>query len=251
MKSIMKLEWKKLLSKKDVMLMFAILILAPLFMAVCIVNEVAGINFGGAVPADAFGLLIWSFLKYLVVLYLVPIYVSNCFLGKEIETRSINIMLSNQKRGTIFASKVITYILALTIFFSLFMGVGALSHVFLMEGTVYAAESTASVMEVVYAYVFQYLELIFVLLVAVVLCCVVKGSAALLLGLIVVIAQRVLVNIDGLKRILPQYISDYSTYSMIPKEELATTNLVSLGIYIIILVALTVLAVRIWQKRDF
>ena len=111
MKSIMKLEWKKILSKKDVMLMLVVLILAPLFMAICIVNEVAGINFGGAVSADAFGLLIWSFLKYLIVLYLVPVYISCSFLGKEIESRSINIMLSNQKRGSIFWSKVITYVL--------------------------------------------------------------------------------------------------------------------------------------------
>ncbi|MBR6628026.1 MAG: ABC transporter ATP-binding protein [Lachnospiraceae bacterium] len=205
----------------------------------------------GAVSADAFGLLIWSFLKYLIVLYLVPVYISCSFLGKEIESRSINIMLSDQKRGAIFWSKVITYVLVCTLFFALFMGVSVGAFLLFMDGTEFAAACTASVSQVVFAYLFQYLELIFILLAAVILCCVVKGNAALLLGIMVVIVQRVLVNMDGIKKVLPQYISDYSTYATIPQEELASFNTFSLGIYAVVLAVLTILAVRIWQKRDF
>ena len=121
----------------------------------------------------------------------------------------------------------------------------------LMDGTEFATACTASTSQVVFAYLFQYLELIFILLAAVILCCVVKGNAALLLGIMVVIVQRVLVNMDGIKKVLPQYISDYSTYIMIPQEDIAAFNTFSLGVYAVILVLLTILAVRIWQKRDF
>lgn len=251
MKNIMKLELKKICSKKDVMLMFGIIILIPLFMAVCIVNEVAGISFGGAVSVDGFGLLIWSFLKYLFVLYLVPIYVCCSFLGKEVETRSINIMLSNQKRSTILAAKAIVYIAVLTLFFALFQGASVLTFQLLLNGTEYGAAMEASVMETVFAYLFQWLELMFVLFLAMVLCSIIKGNAALLLGMIIVILQRVLVNFDGIKKFVPYYISDYSSYVLIPGEQLAGSNVMSTMVYAVILVVLALGAMRIWRNRDF
>ena len=251
MKNIMKLEFKKVLSKKDVMLMLGIIIIVPLLMALCIVNKVAGINFGGAVSIDGYSLLIWSFLKYLFVLYLVPIYVCCTFLGKEIETRSINIMLSNQRRGTILAAKVITYAIVLTIFFVLFQIVGFASYMIFIEGTEFGVEMTASVMDVVFIYIFQWLELMFVLCLSVIMCCFIKGNAALLMGMVVVILQRVLVNFDGIKRFVPYYISDYSNYLLIPAEDLTSFKLMSTGIYTVILAVLIYGATSIWKKRDF
>ena len=251
MKNIMKLEFKKVISKKDVMLMLGIIIIVPLLMALCIVNKVAGINFGGAVSIDGYSLLIWSFLKYLFVLYLVPIYVCCTFLGKEIETRSINIMLSNQRRGTILAAKVITYAIVLTIFFVLFQIVGFASYMIFIEGTEFGVEMTASVMDVVFIYIFQWLELMFVLCLSVIMCCFIKGNAALLMGMVVVILQRVLVNFDGIKRFVPYYISDYSNYLLIPAEDLTSFKLMSTGIYTVILAVLIYGATSIWKKRDF
>ncbi len=251
MKNIMKLEFKKIFSKKDVMLMFGIIILVPLIMALCIVNKVAGINFGGAVSVDGYSILIWSFLKYLFVLYLVPIYVSCTFLGKEIETRSINIMLSNQKRSYVLAAKVIAYAIVLTLFFVLFQISGVLSFHLFLAGTEYGAVMSASVIDVAFIYLFQLLELLFVLFLAVILCCFIKGNAALLLGMIVVILQRVLVNFDGIKRFVPYYISDYTSYLLLPEEGLTGYNVMSTVVYAVILTVLVYGATRIWKKRDF
>lgn len=251
MKSIMKLELKKILAKKDVMLMFGIIILFPLFMALCIVYEVAGINFGGAVSVDGFGLLIWSFLKYLFVLYIVPIYVACSFLGKEIETRSINIMLSNQKRSLVLMAKTIVYIVVLTVFFILFQLSSVLSFQVLLDGTEYATATVASTMQITFAYLFQWLELIFVLLLSVVLCSIIKGNAALLLGMVIVILQRVLVNFGDIKKFVPYHISDYSSYLMIPQDELLSSNVMSTIVYIVILSALVIGSIRIWKNRDF
>lgn len=251
MKNIIRLELKKMFSKKDIMLIFGILILAPIIMALCIVNEVAGINFGGAVSMDGFGLLIWNFLKYLFVLYIVPIYLCCSFLGKEIETRSINIMLSNKKRGTILVAKTIAYIIVLSVFFVLFQVSSVLSFNILLDGTEYATAMTASAMETIFIYLFQWLEIIFVLFLSTVLCSVIKGNAALLLGLTIVILQRLLVYFDGIKKFLPYHISDYSNYMTIPEEKLLSSNIFSTVVYVIILTALLLGAMRIWKKRDF
>ncbi len=251
MKDIMKLEFKKILAKKDVMLMLGIIIFVPLLMALCIVNEVAGINFGGAVSVEGFGLLIWSFLKYLFVLYIVPIYVGCSFLGKEIETRSINIMLSNRKRSTVLAAKTITYITVLSVFFILFQLSSVISFQLLLKGTEYAVAMDIAVMDTIFIYVFQWLEVVFVLFLAILLCTLIKGNAALLLGMMVVILQRVLVNFDGIKRFVPYYISDYSGYMLIPGEELLRSNIMSTIVYAVILAVLAFGATRIWRNRDF
>lgn len=251
MKSIMKLEMKKIFAKKDVMLMFGILIFAPLLLAVCMVNEVGGINFGGAVSVADYGMLVWTFLKYLFVLYLVPIYIACSFLGKEIETRSINLMLSNQKRSKILTAKILTYVIAITLFFALFQVVSVLSYSLFIAGTEFSVAMEASGMETVCLYAFQWLEMLFVLFVSILLCCLVKGNAALLLGLVVIILQRLLVNIGGIKRILPYYISDYNFYSMIPSNTLVVTNMTSMVIYAAILMILIIGAAGIWKKRDF
>lgn len=251
MGKLIALEMKKIFSRKEVMIILAVLILAPVFLAFCMVNKVAGINFGGAVSAEAFGILMWTFLKYLFLIYLVPIYIAISFLGKEIENRSINLMLSNQKRWKTLAAKTGTYAMVLTGFFILFQLSSLGSYYIFVDGTEYSMAMEASAMEIMFSYLFQWLELLFVLLLAVLLCCVLKGNAALLMGLVIVICQRLLVNIDGIKRILPYYISDYNYSSMIPKEQLFGTNMVSFGIYAVILFVLAAGAANIWRNRDF
>lgn len=72
-----------------------------------------------------------------------------------------------------------------------------------------------------------------------------------MLGVGAVILQKLLVNIEIVKRILPYYISDYNYYSMIPKENLFTTNMVSMSIYMGILLVLLLIAIYTWEKRDF
>lgn len=80
MKNLIKLEMKKVFSKKDVMLILGVLILTPVIFSLCLVHRAAGIDFSGQVSVDSYGIMIWSFLKYLFVLYLVPIYIACCFL---------------------------------------------------------------------------------------------------------------------------------------------------------------------------
>lgn len=251
MKNIMKLEFKKILSKKDVMLMFILVCFSPLLMALCIVNEVSGINFGGAVSVDSFGILIWSFLKYLFVLYLVPIYVSCSFLGKEIETRSIHIMLSNQKRYVVLCAKGIAYFVTITAFFLLFQLVSVVTYEWLLKGTEYGLEMTAKIQDFIFIYAFQWLEMIFVLALAMVLCSVIKGNAALLLGMVLVILQRLLVNFESIRSFVPYYISDYSSYLTVPQEELMRVNIMSLAVYGVIIAVLVIWIAKIWKKRDF
>lgn len=251
MKSLIKLEIKKVFSKKDIMLILGVLILAPVIFSLCLVNHVAGIDFSGQVSLDSYGIMIWSFLKYLFVLYLVPIYIACCFLGKEIENRSINIMLSNERRAKVFVAKLLTYTGVLTVFYVLFHVSSMVSYLFFIKDTTFASSIDASVTEIIFLYAFQWMEMIFVLLVSAALCCVIKGNAVLVLGIGVVIIQKVLVNIDGIKRILPYYISDYNSYSMIPTNKFMSENVISLLIYVGIIFLLLVVSMNTWRKKDF
>ena len=251
MVDIARLEIKKILSKKDMMLILIVLILAPLLFSICIVNQVAGINFGGMVSIENYGIMIWSFLKYLFVLYLVPIYMAASFLGKEVENRSIHIMLANKKRSSVIYSKVIVYIFTLTVFFLLFQMMSVLSFEIFIKGTKYAMLSDTTLINTFFIYLFQWLELVFVLLVSVGLCCVIKGNAVLVMGLVVIILEKILVNIEGIKRVIPYNISDYSSYNLIDADKLLTTNLISIGIYGALFLLLFICIVRIWKTRDF
>lgn len=251
MSKLLKLEIRKMLTKKDIMLILGVLVLAPFLFSFCLINNVAGINFSGQISVESYGIMIWSFLKYLFVLYLVPIYIACSFVGREIESRSINIMLSNAKRIKVLVAKTITYSFFITGFFILFQVASVISYFIFIQGTDYAVVMEAGIMEIIFLYLFQWLEMIFVLFVSVALCCIIKGNVVLLLGIGVVILQKVLVNIETVKRVLPYYISDYSYYSMIPKGNLFTENMVSLAVYIGILVLLLLTAIHAWEKRDF
>jgi hypothetical protein len=254
MKKIMKLEMKKLFSKKDIMLMLGIMMAIPFFLAFFLAYRIGGINFGGSVSIDEYGALIWSFLKYLFVLYILPIYVSTSLLGKEIEMRSINIMLSNKKRNEILVGKTLVYGIVLTIFFILFQIISIISWKIFIEGSEYSVaieNYVGYVPRIIGMYGFQWLELMFVLLLSQFLCCLIKGNAALLIGLLIMILQRVLVNIDSIKRVLPYYISDINSYCAIPIDSLVKTNAVSLSIYIFIIGILMFVSLMIWKRKDF
>lgn len=251
MKNLIKLETKKVFSKKDVMLILGVLILTPVIFSLCLVNHIAGIDFSGQVSVDSYGIMIWSFLKYLFVLYLVPIYIACCFLGKEVENRSINIMLSNEKRAKVFIAKLLTYTGVLTLFFIFFNISSVVSYLLFIKNTTFASAIEASVIESIFLYGFQWIEMIFVLLVSAALCCVIKGNAVLVLGIGVIIVQKILVNIDGIKRILPYYISDYNSFSMIPTNKFVTENAISLLIYFCIMMVLLVGSMNVWRKKDF
>lgn len=251
MLKLLKLEIRKMLTKKDIMLIFGVLVLTPFFFSFCLIKNVAGINFNGQISVESYGIMIWSFLKYLFVLYLVPIYIACSFIGREIENRSINIMLSNAKRMKVLAAKIITYLFFMTGFFILFQMAGIISYFVFVQGTDFAAVMEASIMETIFLYLFQWLEMIFVLFVSIALCCIIKGNIVLLLGIGAVILQKLLVNIEIVKRVLPYCISDYNYYSMIPKENLFTTNMVSMSIYMGILLVLLLIAIYTWEKRDF
>lgn len=93
--------------------------------------------------------------------------------------------------------------------------------------------------------------MIFVLLVSAALCCVIKGNAVLVLGIGAIIVQKILVNIDEIKRILPYYISDYNSFSMIPADKLVTENSISLFIYVCIILVLFMVSMNAWRKKDF
>lgn len=158
------------------MLILGILILAPVIFSPCLVNHVAGIDFSGQVSIDSYGIMIWSFLKYLFVLYLVPIYIACCFMGKEIENRSINIMLSHEKRAKVLGAKVLTYVCVLTLFFAFFQITSILSYEIFINGTAFSTITEASLAGTIFLYLFQWMEMIFILLVSVALCCTIKGN---------------------------------------------------------------------------
>lgn len=251
MRKLLKLEIKKVFSKKDIMLILGVLIIAPVIFSLCLVNHIAGIDFSGQVSIDSYGIMIWSFFKYLFVLYLVPIYIACCFMGKEIENRSINIMLSNEKRAKVLGAKLLTYVCVLTLFFVLFQTTSIVSYEIFIKGTDFSTIVEASLAETIFLYLFQWMEMIFILLVSAALCCVIKGNAVLVLGIGVVIIQKILVNIDGVKRILPYFISDYNYYSMIPLNKLMSNNMVSLAIYLSIIMVLLFVGTNTWRKKDF
>lgn len=248
---VFKLEMKKIVSKRDMMLIMIVLAIVPFIFSFCMVNQVAGLNFDGQVSSGDYGLVIWSFLKYLFVLYLVPIYMAASFLGKEVENRSIQLMLANQKRTTVITAKICAYILVLTVFFIAFQMACVLSYQFFIAGSDLAIANTATTMSLVFIYAFQWLEMVFVLLMSVALCCVIKGNAVLVLGLVVVIIEKILANLDGIKRFLPYSISDYSSYMNISASKLLATNTVSVVIYAAIIAALLFATASIWKRRDF
>ena len=249
---LVKLELKKIFSKKDIMIISSILILSPLVFGICMVNRIAGLNFNGQITVDAYGIMIWSFLKYLFVLYLMPIYLVCCFVGKEIESRSINIMLSNYDRKKVFAAKMTTYLITITIFFVLFHIVSMLTFSGLIHNTEFAlAGSGNTLTKNFFLYLFQWLELLFVAIISYLLCCAIKGNAVLVLGIGVIILQKIVVNIEGVRRFLPFYISDFNYYSMIPDGVLMNTNIISCIIYTITIMATFCIALKMWSRKDF
>lgn len=248
---IMKLEWKKLRSRKDIMLILTVLILTPFLFSFCIVHKIAGLNVGGQVSADMYGIMIWSFLKYLFVLYLVPIYIASSMLGKEVENRSIQIMLANKKRMSVISAKSLTYLGLLTVFFVLFQFSSFASYQLLIKGTAYGAASTTTFMENAFLYLFQWFEQIFVLMLSIVLCCVIKGNAVLVCGLLAIILEKIAANVESIARVLPYHISDYNAYGSIKADQLLSTNLLSVGIYFIIFAVFGIVISRIWKNRDF
>lgn len=251
MNQLLRMEMKKVLAKRDVVFILGLLTIVPVLFSLCIIYKIAGLDFTGQISIDSYGIMIWSFLKYLFVLYLVPIYIVSTFMGREIENRSINIMLSNEERSKVLGAKIITYVAVLTLFFVLFQIVSAVSYGMFIQGTDYAMPIGSDLAEIVFLHMFQWLEMMFMVFASAFLCCIIKGNVVLVLGLGIVILEKILVNVDSVKRVLPYYISDYSSYSMLGKENILSTNAISVVIYMAILAVLLFGVVSIWKKRDF
>lgn len=137
-------------------------------------------------------------------------------------------------------------------FFVLFHVVSVITYSVLIQGTEFALSNVeGSFINIFFIYLFQWFEIVFIAAISYLLCCVIKGNAVLVLGIGVIIFQKLLVNIESIRRFLPFYISDFNYYNMIPEKILNNTNIVSCIIYGVIIALTFGVALRIWNKRDF
>lgn len=254
MEILLNIEAKKFIKKKDVMLIIVLLIVLPFIMTIFFKYEVGGLTLGGQLTAVDYSIAVWSFLKMLFVLYIVPIYIPCIFIGREVEQRSINMIMSKEKREKILISKILMALFAVTVFTVLFFVVAFLSYKLLLTGTKYElvdAAAKVSVNTEIMRLVFQWLEMIVITLVAVLFNVVIKGNAALVLGFGVVALQKGLQNISGLKDYIPTAISDFNNMSMVATADLNAFYTKSLIVYGVYIVVLAVSAIHIWKSRDF
>lgn len=251
MKTLMALEMGKIIKRKELVVSAGIMILIPLAFSFCVVNKIAGLEFAGQISSDEFGVFVWSFLKYLFIIYLLPVALVSSFLGKELEDRSIIIMLSSRKKSSVLLAKLVVYALMISIFFILFQLSCHVAFSLFIQGSEFAVAAESTLGQTLFLYGLQWLELIFVILLTSVFCCLVKGNAALLLGLGAIILQRFLMNIESIRHFLPVYLSDYGSYSLLKGSEAINVGFIYLITYTVILTVLCAVAALIWRRKDF
>ena len=250
MGTLLKIEFTKLIKKKDVILISSLMIILPLIMALLFRFNVGGLTLQGQLAPQDYGMIVWSFLKMLFVLYIIPIYIPCTFIGREVEQRSINMLLSKEKRNNILLSKIIMSLAYITIFMVLFFIVSYAGFKIFLTGSEYelldlTAATTAS--KYLMMYVLQWLEMIFVTLLAVLLNTVIKGNVALVLGFGCIAIEKALQSLDMLKSYVPTFISDFNNMVGMSNELFSKSVL----IYIIYLFVLLFISFMWWKKREF
>ena len=73
MGSLLKIETKKFFKKKDIILILSLLAVLPLILSLLFKYQVGGLKLSGKFNIVEYGIAIWSFLKMLFILYVVPI----------------------------------------------------------------------------------------------------------------------------------------------------------------------------------
>lgn len=251
--SILKTEIHKFFKKKDSLFILIALLIVPAVLSICFRFEVGGIAFSGQVTSVEYILMIWSFLKYVFILYIVPVYLPCNFLAKEIEQRSVQLLLVREERNRILISKIIAFILEITAFMALFMCVTALCYQFLIVGTKIEAIIDATIydtMTTVMLFGLQWLEMMFMMMLAVMLGIVLKGNATLVASIGVLALEKVLEGASSLKGFIPSSISDFAN-CVTQIEQNNFLGLQSFIVYIVIIGVLLFLSFYAWNKREF
>lgn len=251
--SILRTELSKFFRKKDSLFIAGILVIVPIILSICFKLEIGGISFGGQVTATEYVLMVWSFLKYVFILYIVPIYLPCNFIAKEIEQRSVQMLLLREEKNKILFSKIVSFIIEVTVFMALFMCVTALCYKFLIVGTAIEATGNAAVYSAVTTvtlFGLQWLEMMFIMMLSVLLGIVMKGNAMLVAAIGFLALEKVLESVGSLKNFIPSSISDFS-YGLTKLEESSSFGVQSILVYTVIIASITILSFYTWRKREF
>ena len=254
MGNLIKIELTKFIKKKGVIIISAIISLIPLLIALLTKLDISGLSIGGSFTSTEYVFSIWEMLRALIVLYIIPIYIPCTFIGREVEQRSINMVLSKEKRGKILMVKIISSFIAVTLFMIMFYAIAFISFKLFLTGTEFEASTlttTLSTNTYVFAALFNLLEVLFVTLISVFLNISIKSNVALVLSFGVIILEKVLTNVNSIKRFLPCYISQFDRLYTLTKSQLSSFYSSSIIIYIVILTILFIMCYTVWNKRDF
>jgi len=255
-KDIMRLiqnELKRFLNKRDSLIIMGILAITPAILSVCFRLELGGISLTGQMSMLEYMLMIWSFLKYVFILYIIPIYLPCNFIAKEIEHRSVQILLMHEAKSKILISKLAALVIEISVFMCLFFTVTAGSYQFIIRGTAYEAVGmvtsyTAGKTFILFG--FQWLEMIFLLCLSVLFSIILKGNTVLVATLGFVAIEKIFENVDSLKSYLPLYIADFANL----QDKLGQGNayvLQSLLVYGALLTILLTSSIYVWNKREY
>ena len=163
-------------------------------------------------------------------------------------------VLSKEKRGKILMVKIISSFIAVTLFMIMFYAIAFISFKLFLTGTEFEASTlttTLSTNTYVFAALFNLLEVLFVTLISVFLNISIKSNVALVLSFGVIILEKVLTNVNSIKRFLPCYISQFDRLYTLTKSQLSSFYSSSIIIYIVILTILFIMCYTVWNKRDF
>ena len=224
----------------------------PLILSLLFKYQVGGLKLSGKFNIVEYGIAIWSFLKMLFILYVVPIYIPCTFIGREVEQRSINMLLSKEKRSKILIAKTIVSVAAIILFTLAFFIISFISFKLFLTGTKFAVVGGAILTKSNFMLIaMQLLEMIFVTLLSVILNTIIKGNAALVIGFGAVALERALQNISAIEKYVPTFMSDFNNMSELSMKALNTFFTKSIIIYAIYAVVLLVSSLMIWKKREF
>lgn len=254
MATLLKIEFSKLIKKKDILFISILLITLPLIFTLFFKYEIGGLEFNGQLQGIDYTIVIWSFLKMVFILYIVPIYIPCMLIGREVEQKSINMLLSKERRCIVLISKLIVSIVAVTIFTILFFIVGYISFKIFLTGTKYELTDSNSYTPIkiqILSLLLQWLEMIFITLVSALFNTILKSNVSLVFGFSIIALQKALQNIDTLKLYIPSSISDFNNILTVGISDINYYFIKFILVYFIYFFILSIISILIWKKRDF
>ncbi|EIQ3872086.1 hypothetical protein [Staphylococcus pseudintermedius] len=202
------IEFKKIFIFKNILLILFVIIIPWLFSVLIITNN-SSVNISGEFDLFSFSFTIWEIMKILLVVIIIPVYVTCCNIGREISNKSVLMYITKVSNVYYYNVKILSNYLYSFIMVFCYLFSSTIAFNVLLRNSNHFSNITISNWVVFYTILMMILEVLLYVTLAHLMSIRFNHLGGTFLTIVILILLRILKNVSYIKKYIPEEIGNF------------------------------------------